>query len=636
MAKTNKEKQTMDLAGNYLLPEGIKIADLVSLLDMANSEYSPIFKRMQLLDGADRSELWKTINAKFPKYQILPETNHINNMKENILASIYTVGKYAELLPKSATQTDQCTLLNKVLETIWETADVAKYQRKAGERAALFNYGITQVGWNKELLGGTSGFLYRGEVALKNIDPMKFMKDPYADTMDNGRFCVTWEDYHINTLKSMAIYNERITDLEKAYGSNIGADTASVGYEANNNRATDNRQGNNYHVLHIFWLKYTDAQNKVQIAEIHLLDKKYVLYVNPVIVPVTFPFAELYCNEPGGDIIGASEPAKIFKNYITYNMLASIVATHAYKAQRPPRFVNIDSGINIRQFAKYGADADKTFPVRGDASTAVHYGKFPDLPPTIDVLTNRLDYDIKDKSGINDQYTGQDTNSIQTTGGVDMMMSRVTGRDEVKVQLYEEYTKRLTDLIIQFYIRYGSERTFAVKDKMSNTVKNVKVNFKDIPDNIGFGFSINIQNYLPKAKLRLAQAANILLEKQAQYKPNPEMITMEEWLLMQDIPFKDLIMSRINIQRNNNMTEQVTKVLFQFAGLVEQGIDPEEALNMVTDTMQQEQTPGSDIQPAAGSEAQSAFGSAEQPALGNQANAGSFQDMQAASSDSFQ
>jgi hypothetical protein len=623
VAKNSKKSEMKDLSGAHLLPEGIKLQDLNDFFDMANNEYANVRKRMNLLDGADRSELWKTITAKFPKYQVLPETNHINYIKENLVASIYTVGKYAELLPKSQEQVETCNKINRVLSTIWENIHVAKYERKAGERAALFNLGITQVGWNKEVLGGTNSYFYRGDVVLKNIDPMKYMRDPYADCLDHSRFVVVWDDYHITTLRTLPIYKERLDELYKVYGDNLGAEESSLSYEANNNRAKSNKAQNKYHLLQTFWVKYMDEGQKVQIAEIHVLDKKYVLYVNEKIAPVSFPFAELYCNEPGSDIIGVSEPAKVFKNYIAYNMLSSIVATHAYKAQRPPRFVNTQSGINIRQFAQYGADADKTFPVNGDASQAVHYGKFPDLPPTIDVLSQRLEYDIKDKSGVTDQYAGKDTNSVQTTGGMDALISRATGRDEVKIQLYEEYTKKLTELIVQFYIRYGDKRTYAVKDLTTNNVKNEEVNFADIPNNIGFDYSINIQTELPRNKMRLAQAANILLEKQVQYKPTPEIITMEEWLLMQDIPFKDLIMSRINIQRNNDMTEQVTQILFQFAGLIEQGVDPEEALTMVTDTMQQAQNPEAAM-------------AGDQAALGNQAGAGSFQEMQAASNEGSQ
>lgn len=621
--KTKTPVTKSSLSGENLLPGDLTIKQLKDYYDMANQEYAPIFKRMKLLDGADRSELWTTISAKFPKYQVLPETNHVNKIKEALLASIYTVGKYAEVLPKSATQVELCNIINRILEEIWETAEVSRYERKAGERAALFNYGVTQVGWDTQLVGGTTGSLYKGDIKLKNIDPMKFMKDPYADSIDNASFLVTWEDYHITTLANEPIYKERLAALKGELGD-VATEGGST-IEASNSRATSGKENKKYKRVQFYYVKYVDDKGNVQICEAHLLENKYVLYVKEVIAPAMFPFAELYCNEPGSDIIGVSEPAKIFKNYLTYNMVQSIIATHAYKAQRPPRFVNMQSGINIRQFAKYGSDADKTFPVNGDASMAVHYGRFPDLPPIVDALVSRLEFDISDKSGITDQYLGTSTNSVQTTGGMDSLVDRATGRDEVKVLLYEEYTKRLTSIILSFYIKYGGTRTFAVKDKMSNQYQDVEVNFKDISDKVGFDYSLDIHSALPRTKMRLAQAANILLEKQMQYKPNPAVITNEEWLMMQDIPFKSLILDRINIERNNNMTEQVTQILFEFAGLIEQGVDAEQALAMVTDSMQAANMPTDEL----GAMEQ------EQPAMGNQADAGSFQQMQAAPTEEF-
>ena len=82
MAKNSKSESIKDLSGSHLLPEGIKLQDLTDFFDMANNEYANIRKRMRLLDGADRSELWKTITAKFPKYQVLPETNYVNYIKK--------------------------------------------------------------------------------------------------------------------------------------------------------------------------------------------------------------------------------------------------------------------------------------------------------------------------------------------------------------------------------------------------------------------------------------------------------------------------------------------------------------------------------------------------------------------------
>ena len=82
----------------------------------------------------------------------------------------------------------------------------------------------------------------------------------------------------------------------------------------------------------------------------------------------------------------------------------------------------------------------------------------------------------------------------------------------------------------------------------------------------------------------------MLLEKQAQYKPDPEIITVEEWLLMQDIPFKDMIYKRMGIQRNTRISEQVAMTLEMFATLVEGGMDSDAAVDQVAQQLQADQT----------------------------------------------
>ena len=68
-----------------------------------------------------------------------------------------------------------------------------------------------------------------------------------------------------------------------------------------------------------------------------------------------------------------------------------------------------------------------------------------------------------------------------------------------------------------------------------------------------------------------------------------EIITVEEWLLMQDIPFKDMIFKRMGIQRNTTITEQVAKTLEMFAGLVDAGVDPDTAVEQVANQLQADQ-----------------------------------------------
>lgn len=591
--ESQNKKAFKDVYGSELLPENVKLCDIKARIKDTDSKYVKVLERMRILDGTDRGKLWDVVKAKFPKYQLTPDSNWVNYIKENLVASIYTTGRYAELVPKSNDDIKFVVEFNAALETIWDNIKADYYQFLAGERAALLNIGITQVGWRKNMIGGTKNYWYQGDVVFKNIDPMKFRRDPYADVFDNAEFCYYYDDYSLAIIKSKEQYKKRIQEIEKAIGVLKDNGAISEAVTAATDRQKENGTTTNYHKVTYYYTMYNDdsKNNKegYKIAEIHLLDDEYVLYCNPDLKPKMFPFAILYCNDPAGDIVGASEPAKQFQSNLTYNLLNSIYATHAYKAQRPPRFVNAGSGINLRQFAKYGNDADKTFIVNGDASQAVHYAQFPQLPPELLQVKQDLGRDIKDCSGIDEMYAGKNTGSIQTTGGMDALQEVTSQRDNQKILLWEEYSKRLTELVVNNLITFGDKRTYTVVDPITQQVKSVSFDFPKVDDDIRFRYSLNIQTYLPRNKARLSMIANMLLEKQAQYKPDPEIITVEEWLLMQDIPFKDMIFKRMGIQRNTRITEQVAETLEMFATLVEGGVDPDLAVEQVANQLQAEQ-----------------------------------------------
>lgn len=593
MSKDKTKQATKDIYGSDLLPEGVKLECIKTRIKDTDSRYTKVLERMRMLDGADRGKLWDVVKNKMPKYQLTPDSNWINYIKENLVASIYTTGRYAELMPKSEDDVKFCVEFNSALSTIWDNIKAEYYQFLAGERAALLNIGITQVGWKKNIVGGTKGYFYKGDITFKNIDPMKFRRDPYADVFDNSEFCYYFDDYSLSIIESKELYRERMAEIKKAVGvlKEAGALDSQITAVTERQKGDDARS--HYHKLTYYYTIYNDddKSNKdgYKIAEIHLLDDEYVLYVNPDLKPRVFPFAILYCNEPAGDIVGASEPAKQFQSNFTYNLLNSIYATHAYKAQRPPRFVNAGSGINLRQFAKYGNDADKTFIVNGDASQAVHYAQFPQLPPELLQVKQDLGRDIKDVSGVDEMYAGKKTGSIQTTGGMDALTEMTSQRDNQKILLYEEYVKRLTELVVSNIVIFGDKRTYTVSDPITQQVKNITINFPEIDDDIRFRYVLDIETYLPRNKARLAATANMLLEKQAQYKPDPEIITVEEWLLMQDIPFKDMIFKRMGIQRNTRITEQVAETLEMFATLVDGGVDPDMAVEQVANQLQAEQ-----------------------------------------------
>ena len=582
-----------DIYGSELLPEGVSLQAIKDRIEETDSKYTKVLQRMRILDGADRGKLWDVVEAKMPKYQLTPDSNWVNYIKENLVASIYTTGRYANLVPKSEDDKQFVIEFNSALETVWENIRADYYQFLAGERAALLNIGITMVGWKKNTIGGTKNHWYQGDIMLKNIDPMKFRRDPYADVFDNAEYCYYYDDYSMSIIRSKELYANRIQEIEKQIGKLKEKGLFSDTVPAATDREKTNSAQTNYHKVTYYYTMYNTSDKKdkegYKIAEIHLLDDEYVLYCNPDLKPKMFPFAILYCNEPAGDIVGASEPAKQFKSNFVYNLLNSIYATHAYKAQRPPRFVNQASGINLRQFAKYGNDADKTFIVNGDATKAVHYAQFPTLPPELLQVKQDLGRDIKDCSGIDEMYAGKNTGSIQTTGGMDTLTEITAQRDNQKILQFEMYTKRLTELVVNHLITFGDKRTYTVSDPITQQVKTIELNFPEVDDDIRFRYELDIEMYLPRNRARLSSIANMLLEKQAQYKPDPEIITVEEWLLMQDIPFKDMIFKRMGIQRNTRITEQVAQTLEMFATLVDGGVDPDVAVDQVANQLQAQQ-----------------------------------------------
>lgn len=593
--KQQKNKQEEPKVDKCALPEGITVQKLNEWFSVAAAEYAPAHRRARKLDAADRGKLWEAVGAKFPKYQILPDTNQVHYIKSNILASVYTVGKGATLLPTSEQDKEVVQHLNIAIEKLWSVLDVPKYQTAAGERAALLNVGITQVGWDNNIVVGkpSSPYFHRGDVVLKNIDPMKFMRDPFSKSIELAQYCVTWDDFHKSAIVANKNYKERFEELLRNNGS-VGTMSESTAQPVTDRASSSAANKKDYYRIFCYWVNVDG-----KIHEVHLLNNKHVLYVKQDIKPSVFPFVELYCNEPSGDLFGTSECATVFQNSLAYNLMFSIMLTAEYKNQRPPRFINGQSGLNVSTFTKHGNDADRTFIVNGDASKAVHYHQFPTPSPQTLTAMGMLMGDIKSMSGVDDRYTGRDTGSVLTTGGIESMLDQVTMIDAPKVNNYERYCKQLTSLIVYNYLEFSAlSRKYLVRDKRNPKVyKTIEVDFPKIPSDTIFEYDVMLSSELPKNKARLEAVANHLMEMQMQYQGqgiSVDLITPQEWLMFQDIPHKEYMLERMDIQRTQNWTELVAQAVTQYANLVQKGVDPEEAIAATADTMARQGEPGAE------------------------------------------
>jgi hypothetical protein len=269
----------------------------------------------------------------------------------------------------------------------------------------------------------------------------------------------------------------------------------------------------------------------------------------------------------------------------------SIAFTAEYKNQRPPKFVNQQSGLNIAAFTKHGSEADRTFIVQGDASKAVHYHQFPNTSNSLPNLMMSMSNNIKNMSGVDDKYTGRDTGSIITTGGTEEMLNRVTLIDTPKVMNYEQYTRRLTELTLRTLLEFAPKRRYIMKDEERSTIeraiyKTVEVDFPEIPSDTVFEYSVQISSELPKNKQRVQAWANNMMEKQMQYQQQGmqvDVITPEEWIRCQDVPYKEQMLKRMGIQAGLNAYVEAQNVIAEYAAMLARGDLPEDALAAAAD-----------------------------------------------------
>lgn len=536
--------------------------------DLGRQYYWKIHKKMRMLNSTDNGDLWKAVGAHFPPYQLLPDTNHVSYVKSNILASLYTVSKSAQIVPTDENDVDVCEALTVALEHDWDKNRIGYYQFLAGERAALLNLGITQVLWDEK----------EQNVAYRNIDPMRFMRDPFADDLQSSGWCVIYNNYHksvfLNNPKYKHAFKKLVLEKQLPNSSEMTPDYRERNHVGNSK---------DHYNLFIWYIKTKDG-----IMEIHTVDNEVVLYKKDSIKPAVFPFAELYCNLPGSSLVGTSECAKIFANNLVYNLMNSIAFTSEYKNQHPPKFISTQSALNIAAFTKHGAEADRTFIVNGDASRAVHYHEFPKVSPTLPNMQMALANDMQQVSGVDGRYTGRDTGSIITTGGTEEMLNRVTLIDTPKVMNYEAYTAKLAELTLKTMLEFAPKRKYVIKDDDKSTptkvvYKTVEIDFPKIPSDSIFEYVVQISSELPKNKQRVQAWANNMMEKQMQYQKEGigiDVITPQEWIRCQDVPYREQMLKRMGLQAGLNAYIEAENTVSEYAALLEAGMLPEDAMNM--------------------------------------------------------
>lgn len=571
---------------------GYKIDKIMELFDYFSSERLPYERMWKLLDAYDSGKFWSHVGGIMPSYCIKPDTNWVTYIKNSFVNSLY-IGTYrGDVFCRKYKDEKKTLAVNEFLEYTFNKLGMTKLQRNAGERAALLNFGATEIGWNADIIDGMKDNRFHGDLEAKHIDNLSLFLDPSTIDYRKGQAIFIAEEITIAELYNEPRFRERIKEFikrrdakEEGFFSNLTQRDYGKGYFGQRDRTN---KDNTMRLLTCYYKHYGDNTDGYRLDKIWILEDGFVLNIQTDIKPKIFPVMVLYASEPTKDPYGTPITQKILNNSITINLLDAIDSTMIYNSLERPKVVSRRAGINEALFAREGNDPKKLWIVDGDPNSVVRYIDLPDIDANrLVLLKQRLEQSIMRITNIDDTYNGADTNSIQTTGGMDMLNQRITMRDNTRISLLQDYVLDITEYIMLLYLENGGKRTFPVYDKYHEMSDAKEINFEEMKaEDMKFDFTCDITPNIPNNIQRRADIANQLMEKQMQYNFNPQLISAEEWLQSQDFPQKYKILQRIRMERMRNDKEDIQADLVNYATMVQQGMRPDSAINQLVQEKQ--------------------------------------------------
>lgn len=578
-------------SNNYVqpeLPRELSLDKIKQMFEYFKAMKEPKATTWRLIRSFHSGEFWRSeaVKEKLPNYQILPDTNYAEYVEKAIVNSIYTGNYMPTLMPRTKADEEPIKLANRFISTRWPSFGLKALLPRLGRSVVLYNAGAVQVGWNTSIISN-HGYSEQGKVELKYVPMTTLYLDPSITNYKEGRAIFIYRRISIYDMLSEAM----LKDGTLAYIDTLRASKDEdflTGVSDPTDEATLEAGATIYtrtcNLLEAY-IRVQDDNGGTRIDHIFIADNKFIIAYQKDIQPNAFPVVVIYGDTPDGDPYGTSVISKLLSNIVTLNFIDSIEATHLYLMQNRPKLVNVRSGINYRTFSKYGNTPHIAFPVHGDPTKVVRYVDMQQLPETFQ-LKQYLRESIYLVSGVDMRYTGRDTGSVQTTGGMDLQQQRVMSMsDNLRISGLESFIEELSFQILENYRINGTGDYKVVQRNKDRGIEDEQVfNFSKILGDVDF--EVSASPYLPKNLMRLSDAADNLMNMQGQFNFQPPLITHEEWLGWKDIPQKDLILDRIRAAQKQIEGEELAADLVSFAGLIEKGMTPEEALQTLVEEKQ--------------------------------------------------
>lgn len=530
-----------------------KVAKILEKFHQAKRQRQKKDPTWKELDAFDRGEQWELDGSKIPEWIPKPVTNYIHLVKTTKRASMAIENPEALILGQSVDDHEKAQELQDVFNFVWEQMRARSVVRDCLETSKLLGTSIAQIYYddgNGTVKGGQGG-KYEGELGIRQIDPGSFYPDPNAFRIQDCEFI------HI-------VRRRPVSWVEKEFGvSNITPTDQSHQEQGEIYQRRYSSEARDKIVdFHEHYEKIPNDKEiggfKYQVT--FIAGDKIVRDTQPL-RPNCYPFAVLYDYPQRQDFWGMGTCEIILDNQKLINKIESIMALIGALLQNPQKIINRNSGVNPEEAAKYGSTPGHVWVSNIEPDRSMKWQEPPQIPSALFSLADQARANIREITGLNEAYMGQNVGSLQTSSGVNSLIERATLRDRDQMYDFEIFIEELSEIIIQFITEYYTETRIArilnATDQEPLFFEFIGSDYKDI----AYDIMIDVSAKAPISRLRKQEELDKLLTLQGQMGFDPAILTAQEYMREADFIDGDKIIERMNMEEIQSAEAIMTQIL---------------------------------------------------------------------------
>jgi hypothetical protein len=551
------------------------------------------------LDAFDRGEQW-TQKGIMPSWIPRPSNNYISKVKRYKTGGLMLENYLGELKPLAPENEPQIWMLQRFYEQLFDKLNVKYQMLDAIRTSRLLGTGILYVGWDENYIGGTRGHLFQGEILVKEIEPSTFFVDPAAFELEEALYCGTFVRTTVDQLMADPSIEKK---MKKKFKENRKTSGYGMQSEQDRGEIYANRDYSSYqdHIVDLitYYYKVPQDDGGFTINVCTVADGIKIKEVE-AIQPNLFPFVILRQHKQRQDFWGVADTQLILPNVKMINKVQSIIGTLATLYQNPQKIVFEGAGIDPRIVSKYGNAFGLVFLSKSpDLQNVIRNVDVADIPQTLLAYVEFLKRDIEDFVGMTEFATGQNSRSVQTSGGIQSMIERSLVGDQDEYTLFEAFVEKLSNLLLMNAIEYYTDDRIM---RMRSDDPNASGEFEYIPfradefEDLAWDFSLDIVKKIRHTDQTRQDVMRMLSEWQLQYSPGIPLVSAEDMVKAFNPPNRDVILARIEKDKKQKSYDTAAQVVQEVVQALDNGYDPQLVAEIVYKILNPEQQKMGDVQ----------------------------------------